>query len=217
MSIGIIDYGMGNVGAIANMLLALGVPAQVLADPQALPQPPPRALILPGVGAFDAGIERLTNSGWAAALREVVVQGRTPLLGICLGMQLMTAGSAEGARAGLGWIAARVTAFRDDPACAGLVVPHMGWRRLSVPQASPLFPDGPDPEGERHRFYFVHSYRIVDPADAEPLAWCTYGRPFVAAWRRGPLWGVQFHPEKSHRCGKQLLRAFARLAARPER
>jgi glutamine amidotransferase len=195
----IVDYGMGNLGSIRNMLRKIGTEASISADPARVRDA--SRLVLPGVGAFDAGIENLTRSGLVPVLHERVQAG-VPVLGICLGMQLMTASSEEGRLAGLGWVDAECVRF--EPGAEALKVPHMGWNRVRALRPDALVEALP----EEPRFYFVHSYhvRCHDPADA--LLATRYGTEFTSAFRRGKVWGVQFHPEKSHRFGMQLLRNF---------
>lgn len=201
--IGIVDYGMGNLGSIRNMLKKVGAACEITSDPQRLAQA--SKLILPGVGAFDAGMARLDEAGLTPVLHQLVLERRMPVLGICLGMQLMTRGSEEGRRPGLGWIDATTVRFEPPPADK-LKVPHMGWNVVQPCRPSALL-EGAEAE---ERFYFVHSYfvRCSDPADV--LLRAHYGAPFDAAFERGNVMGVQFHPEKSHKFGLRLLSNFAR-------
>jgi glutamine amidotransferase len=199
--IGILDYGVGNLRSIQNMLARIGEPARTVSRPEDVAEV--ERLVLPGVGAFDAGIQRFTASG----LREAVtdrVEGGTPILGICLGMQMLGLGSEEGVEPGLGWIQASAVRFRFDD--FSLKVPHMGWSTVEPSGSNPVLTgEGP------HRFYFLHSYHVVceDPADVIGVA--DYGGEFTCAVGRGNVLGVQFHPEKSHRHGMALLGAFARM------
>jgi glutamine amidotransferase len=198
----IADYGVGNLGSVLNMLGRLGLPARVSARPDEIMAA--SKLVLPGVGAFDTAAGRLRESRILEPLQRKVLEEKTPILGICLGMQLMARGSAEGAAPGLGWLAAEVERFHFLPS-ANLKVPHMGWNYVEPRPGSALFREmPPDP-----RFYFVHSYHFAarDPDDVAGVA--RYGGPFVAAVEHGNVLGVQFHPEKSHRFGMQLLRNFA--------
>jgi imidazole glycerol-phosphate synthase subunit HisH len=157
-------------------------------------------LILPGVGSFDRGVEHLQSRGLWEPLQEKVSEG-TPLLGICLGMQLLCKGSEEGRLPGFGFVDAEVCRFPDEDA-ARVKVPHMGWNRLQVTRPNPILPA----DDQEQRFYFVHSYRVV-ANDAElPIAMASHGRPFVAALQSRNVLGVQFHPEKSHRFGLELFR-----------
>lgn len=197
----IVDYHMGNLGSILNMLKKIGQPAQVTADPALIAAAD--KLVLPGVGAFDAGMDNLERSGLVPLLNRRVLEDRVPTLGICLGMQLMTRSSEEGTRAGLGWIDAEALRFR--PADAALKVPHMGWNRVMPARPSPLTDELPD----EPRFYFVHSFYVRCHDRADVLLTTPFGEPFASAFQRGNVWGVQFHPEKSHKFGMALLRNFA--------
>jgi glutamine amidotransferase len=199
----IVDYGMGNLGSIRNMLKKVGAACEISADPDVVRSA--GKLILPGVGAFDAGMSRLEASGLADALHHAVKARRAPVLGICLGMQLMTRGSEEGQRPGLGWIDATSVRFKPSPD-AGLKVPHMGWNVVTPCKLSALVEDAPEEE----RFYFVHSYYVRCASAADVLLRAAHGETFDAAFERENVLGVQFHPEKSHRFGLQLLRNFAR-------
>ena len=199
----IVDYGMGNLGSMLNMLKRIGAQARIESDPEQLRRA--TKLILPGVGAFDAAMGRIDA---VPGLREVLdAKARVeqvPMLGVCLGMQLLTRGSEEGVLPGLGWIPAVTRRF---PRQEGLKVPHMGWNIAHPTTPSPLTSDlGPEP-----RYYFVHSYYVTvdDPADS--LMRTHYGLDFDSAMGHANLFGVQFHPEKSHRFGMRLLQNFAAL------
>ena len=197
----IVDYNMGNLGSIRNMLKKIGVACEVTADARAIAAA--SKLILPGVGAFDAGMDNLERSGLIPVLDERVMQARVPTLGICLGMQLMTRSSDEGQRKGLGWIDAR--ALRLRPTDAALKVPHMGWNRVTPVRHSPLTDALPD----EPRFYFVHSYHVCCHDEGDVLLTTPYGEVFHSAFQHDNVAGVQFHPEKSHKFGMALLRNFA--------
>ncbi|MEZ0394849.1 MAG: imidazole glycerol phosphate synthase subunit HisH [Anaerolineales bacterium] len=198
----IVDYGVGNLGSILNMLKKVGAKAEASSDPDVLRRA--EKLILPGVGAFDAGMHKLNESGLTPLLNELVLEKKIPVLGLCLGMQLMTRRSEEGAEAGLGWLAAETVRFRFGPEQAHLKIPHMGWNTLEVRRPHPLVADlGPEP-----RFYFVHSYHVVCADEADVVAYTDYGHPVTAIVARDNLLGAQFHPEKSHKFGMQLLRNF---------
>ena len=202
--IAVLDYGMGNVGSILNMFQRVNVPARLTASRQEIERA--SKIVLPGVGAFDHGMRNLRSATFYKVLQEQVRDRGIPLLGICLGMQLLARSSEEGTEVGLGWVDARVVRFRPL-VTDGLKVPHMGWNLVELRRASALFADMyPEP-----RFYFVHSYHCVceDPGDV--LATSAYGSQFVAALQHGNVYGVQFHPEKSHKFGMRILENFARL------
>lgn len=198
----IVDYGMGNLGSIANMLRKIGASSHITSDPQEI-----RAadkLILPGVGRFGRAMTNLRNLGITEALDEAVIGRERPLLGICLGMQLLTRFSEEGDAEGLGWIGA-TTRRISPPADAPVQVPHMGWNRVQPLQPHALLQDqGPDA-----RYYFVHSYRVCCDDPTQALGATDYSGPFHSVIGRGHIVGVQFHPEKSHRHGFRLLASFA--------
>lgn len=206
--IAIIDIGVGNLGAIRNMLRKVGAQAQIAATPDEIRAA--NKLILPGVGAFDAGMQALADSGLRDVLNDQVLDAKKPVLGICLGAQMLGRGSEEGALPGLGWIDMDVIRFPRD---SGLTVPHMGWHGVTPVMAANGTPHpllaGND---AAPRFYFVHSYFMEPDNATDTAATCDYGRPFAAAVARANIWGVQFHPEKSHRFGAALLRSFAENA-----
>ncbi len=198
----IIDYGMGNLGSILNMLEYLGIDAVASRDPTAIASAD--RLILPGVGAFDRGMRSLRDFALIEPLREAVVERKIPLLGICLGMQLITRSSEEGTEPGLGWIEAKTIRIRP-PAGADLKVPHVGWSEVAVEHPSILFDVSQPPQ----RFYFTHSYHVVCDRAEDAAASCHYGISLTCAVSHGSIHGVQFHPEKSHLFGMTLLRRFA--------
>jgi glutamine amidotransferase len=199
--VAVIDYGMGNIGSICKMLRHVGAEPVVSSEPGQLGTAD--KLILPGVGHFDRAMENLAAAGLADELKELVEVRGKPMLGICLGMQLMCGSSEEGTKPGLGFLDARVRRFAF-PGDRRLKVPHMGWQELEIARASALF-DGLD---DQSRFYFVHSYFVDCANDADVLARASYGHPFVSAFERGNVQGVQFHPEKSHRFGIRLFQNF---------
>jgi glutamine amidotransferase len=201
--VSVIDYGVGNLGSILNMFKRLDVAAILARSPEDVMGA--QKILLPGVGAFDAGMEMLERSGMIPALQQKVLEEGVPTLGICLGMQLMTKSSEEGQKAGLGWFDAQTVKFRLDT--REYKIPHMGWNEVNDAQGSPLFQEmGPEP-----RFYFVHSYHLEGVKSEEVMFTCTYGYEFVCGVRRGNLFGAQFHPEKSHRFGMRLLSNFSAL------
>jgi len=198
----IIDYRTGNLNSIRNMIKKIGATSAVASTPEDVLRA--EKLIIPGVGAFDAGMGRLEESGLIPALNEKVLGEHTPILGVCLGMQLMTTGSSEGTLKGLGWMDATTVRF-DQTKDPGLKVPHMGWNVASPVKQSPLLQDMPD----EARFYFVHSYYVRCNNPEDRLLFVTHGTTtFDAAFERGHIRGVQFHPEKSHKFGMWLLRNF---------
>ena len=203
--IAIVNYGSGNIQAIANIYGRLGVPFAFVTDPADLAGAD--RVILPGVGAFDQAMTELNASGMREALDACVLDGRKPILGICVGMQLLAHTSEEGRSRGLGWIDAEVRRF--DPAEIGerTQVPHMGWNTVVPVGRDPLF-EGIEID---HGYYFLHSYYFSCHAEGDVLARTDYGGPFTSAVRKANVYGVQFHPEKSHQNGGRLLQNFARL------
>jgi glutamine amidotransferase len=204
--VAVIDYGMGNIGSICKMLRVVGANPVVTADPAVMAQAD--RVVLPGVGHFDRAMANLHELGLVEPLRRLALEDRKPFLGICLGMQLLCRSSEEGTQPGLSLLDARVRRF-EFSGPTRLKVPHMGWTELALKKVSPLM-SGLDASS---RFYFVHSFFVecADPGDV--LAEATYGVPFVAAFERGNVQGVQFHPEKSHRFGIQMFRNFVQGAS----
>ena len=207
--ISIVNYGIGNIGSVANMLKHIGVPSRFASSVDEIDAA--TALLLPGVGAFGVAMQTLHRLGFVDVLRQKVLANKTPILGICLGMQILAKGSEEanstGNEPGLGFIDADFAKFRFPPK-SPFKVPHMGWSPISVKRDTPLLAMS----DEERRFYFVHSYyaRCNDPADV--IATATYGDEFVCAYGRDNIFGTQFHPEKSHRFGMNLLKNFAAYA-----
>jgi glutamine amidotransferase len=198
----IVDYGVGNLASIKNMLKRAGCDAVITSSQADILSAD--KLILPGVGAFDTCSEKLGNSGLIDVLGKKVLEQKTPILGICVGLQLLTAGSEEGVLPGLGWIGGRVVKFRQDLLQPQQKIPHMGWADVSLSKSSRLFED----MYEEPRFYFVHSYHVelTDPADS--LVSAVYGYGFAAGVEHENILGVQFHPEKSHKFGLKMLTNF---------
>ncbi len=205
MNLVVVDYGVGNLGSIPNMLRRIGVQATISGDAEVVGAAD--RLILPGVGAFDAGMGRLRALGLEPILRQRVLAERVPVLGLCLGMQLLFERSEEGTAEGLGWLRGVCARFRTDVAPEGLKVPHMGWNTVELMRLDPIL-GGFDQEP---RFYFAHSYHVVASDPEDVVAVSTYGTKFPAVVARGPIRGAQFHPEKSHQFGLQLLRNFVEL------
>lgn len=202
----IADYGLGNIASVRNMLTKVGCnEVEVSADADKIAGA--RKLVLPGVGAFDHGVRCLRSSGSIDALNHAAVHRGVPTLGICLGMQLMGRGSEEGTAPGLGWMDAQSVRFAP-PVSSSIKVPHMGWNAIRLRKPSALFDPGEN--GER-RFYFVHSYHVRCNDEADVLATAYHGEDFSAAFSRDNLYGVQFHPEKSHRFGMEMMSRFVAL------
>jgi glutamine amidotransferase len=199
----IVDYGMGNLGSLKNMFKRIGVNVLVESDPNKLAIAD--KLILPGVGSFDAAMSRINSS---SGLREILEQKanveKVPILGVCLGMQLLTLSSEEGELPGLGWIPAQTTRF---PIKGGLKVPHMGWNVALPSKENKLFVG----IVREPRYYFVHSYLVKVEDPEHSLMQTHHGVDFDSAIGRDNIYGVQFHPEKSHRFGKQILKNFTDL------
>jgi glutamine amidotransferase len=200
--IAILDYGMGNVRSIQNMLRRVGASSLITSDEAQIERAD--ALILPGVGAFDEGMRRIDNLGLRTLLDRVALDKRMPILGICLGMQLLTRSSEEGSLPGLGWIDATTRRFQQDEMRA-FKVPHMGWNYVTAQRAHQLFHGIESP-----RYYFVHSYHVHCEDGSNVLATTNYGYEFTSAVVKDNIIGTQFHPEKSHRFGMALLKNFAR-------
>lgn len=201
----IIGYGLGNIGSIVNMFKKAGVAATISSDPAVIEKAD--KLILPGVGAFDTGMKNLEMCGLIPLLNYRVLEQKTPILGVCLGMQLLCKRSEEGRLPGLGWLDAEVIRFKFDGNRTNMKIPQMGWNTLSVCQPHPLFAD----LETENRFYFVHSYYVVCADQNNILAQTNYGFDFASAVVKNNIMGVQFHPEKSHKFGMRLLKSFAEL------
>lgn len=201
----IVDYQMGNVGSILNMLKHIGHSASVSSDPDEIGAA--EKLILPGVGAFDAGMESIRSFGLREILDRKVLREHTPVLGICLGMQLITRGSEEGELPGLGWIAADTVKFRPQAGEQEVRIPHIGWNGVVPRTPAPLFAG----LEQGTRAYFVHSYHVHCDDENDVVAWTSYGSRFPSIIGRGHVLGMQFHPEKSHKYGMRLLGNFLAL------
>jgi len=202
MKIVIIDYGLGNLGSIKNMLKKIGSEAIVSSSISDIERA--EKLILPGVGNFDHGMRNLEASGLLSVLEDRVIQKRAPILGICLGMQLFARKSEEGESIGLGWVDAEVVRFKFDDKERHLKIPHMGWNLVEIRQRNPLFEE----MYSEPRFYFVHSYHVVCKNENDILAETFHGYEFACAIKKENIYGVQFHPEKSHKFGMKLLDNF---------
>lgn len=204
MRVAIVDYGMGNLGSVRRALAELGAAATIVERPEQLAEA--ERIILPGVGSFADGMAHLDGGGWSAALRSQVREAGKPLLGICLGMQLLADSGSEGGKGidtpGLGLISGTVVRL-DELGCT-LRIPHVGWNSIVPDASAALFsgiPAGTD-------FYFVHSYTFRPARPQDTLARTDYGISVVAAVGDGNVLGTQFHPEKSSRAGFRLLKNF---------
>lgn len=199
----IIDYGAGNIKSIKNMLKKIGVRSQISSDKETIDNA--EKLILPGVGHFDYGMKNLEASGLINTLNQKVLIDKTPILGICLGAQLLGNQSDEGERKGLGWIDMDILKFLPEQLPEELKIPHMGWNYTEKTKESKLLAD----VEQFSRYYFVHAYYMKAHNTEDILLKTNYGIDFVSAVEKGNIYGVQFHPEKSHRYGMELLRNFA--------
>jgi glutamine amidotransferase len=202
--IAIIDYKIGNLASVSNMFKKIGISdAVITSDENAIASAD--KILLPGVGAFDAGMNNLAQSGLISILNHKALVEKVPVLGICLGMQLLTKRSEEGVKEGLGWIDAETIKFTPDPALK-LKVPNMGWGYVKVQKQNPLI----DAES-KNRFYFVHSYYVKCFDQSQSLATSNFGIDFTCMVNKGNIYGAQFHPEKSLKFGMKLLENFAKL------
>jgi glutamine amidotransferase len=197
----LINYGLGNIQAFAHIYRRLNIPVKVASTAEELRDA--TRLVLPGVGAFDWAMSRLNASGLRETVEELVLGKKVPVLGVCSGMQIMARGSEEGALPGLGWIDAEVVRLDSVGADLG-PLPHMGWNDVEPTGSDALLAGIPSP-----RYYFLHSYCMVPRDPANVIATTSYGVTFAATVRSGHVAGTQFHPEKSHQWGVELLRNFA--------
>ncbi len=201
----IIDYGLGNVQALANIYKKLDIPVTLAHDEAGLRGA--RKVILPGVGAFDWAMALLNGSGMREPLEALVRAELCDVIGICVGMQMLAERSEEGSLPGLGWIRGDVKRFDEKRFSEKTHLPHMGWNDVAPQVDSGLFRG----IGDEARFYFLHSYYFVPSSKEDLVATSDYGGSFACAVRNGNVYGVQFHPEKSHQWGIQLLHNFALL------
>ena len=198
----IIDYGMGNVGSIKNMLTRIGVESIITSNESKIKSA--SGLIFPGVGSFDAAMRNLDDMGIVGLLNKIVMNEKIPVLSICLGMQLMTKKSQEGLLPGLGWVDAEVKKFRFSEEQSELKIPHMGWNYIDVKKSHSLFSN----LDNKSRFYFVHSYHVICNNDKDVLTETIHGYSFQSSFQKDNIVGVQFHPEKSHKFGMKLFENF---------
>jgi glutamine amidotransferase len=201
----VVDYGMGNVGSIRNMLSKIGARGIVSGEPDVVSRA--ERLILPGVGAFDEAMATLRATSLYDAVLERASSGDAPLLGVCLGMQLLLEGSEEGEQKGLGLVPGTCRRFPGVADGVALRVPHMGWNTVEPLRSSSYLPS----LGINARYYFVHSYFAEPTFEEDVLGRSTYGVPYASAVQHDTVVGVQFHPEKSHRHGLRLLADFVGL------
>lgn len=194
----------GNLASVVRMVRKAGAEAHLVESPAELRSA--EKIVLAGVGAFDKGIASLSTGDWPAALHDAVFERHIPILGICLGMQLMCKASEEGVLPGLGWIDAEVRRF-PQPEDAALKIPHMGWNTVAISKPNPLIKEI---DGEQ-RYYFVHSFHVVCHCQTDVLATTHHGETVTAAFCHDNIYGVQFHPEKSHRFGLKLIENFLAL------
>lgn len=197
----IIDYGLGNLGSVANMISRIGYKSVITSNINEIGTAD--KIILPGVGHFDRAMINIRNLGLEEIIRYKVLINKTPILGICLGMQILCLTSEEGEEKGLGLINAKVIKFRFGK-CNKLKIPHMGWNLMSKTKDHPLFSN----LSEDARFYFVHSYHVICMNTDNVIAITNYGFDFVSSFADKNIIGVQFHPEKSHKYGLNLLKNF---------
>ena len=208
MTISIVNYGCGNIGSIVNMLKHIGVATEVISESEQVKKA--EKIILPGVGKWDSGIHNLRVSGVLSTLEERVLNDKIPILGICLGMQLLLNSSEEGSLPGLGWIDGTVRAFdfsRVDTGSKRLAVPHMGWNAVTTTQESTLT----ESLDEKSKFYFVHSFYADLQASENILLRSQYGHFFTSGIKKENIYGLQFHPEKSHRHGMDIMKSFSSI------
>lgn len=200
--IAVIDYGVGNVGSIVNMLRKVGKQASIIKKPEQLFDAD--FIILPGVGSFDESMKKLRTQGFVDVLQHKVIEDTIPFLGICLGMQILFEKSEEGKLEGLGWVKGEVIKFDKArfPASLNLKIPNMGWSNVKFKED--------ETQHQPKRFYFVHSYHAVCEREEDIYAVSTYGYEFCCAVRKGQIQGVQFHPEKSHQFGINFFKNYFR-------
>jgi glutamine amidotransferase len=203
--IAIVNYGLGNLKAFINIFNRLNIPLIIAETNHELVKA--EKIILPGVGAFDWAMRRLNESGLRDPLEKLVLVKKIPILGVCVGMQMMAKRSEEGVLDGLGWIDGEVKKFGQPSSAQKIHLPHMGWNDVRPRGSNGLFRDI---ESEA-RFYFLHSYYLQPNQEEEMISVTDYGGPFASSVCSGNVFGVQFHPEKSHQWGIQLLKNFAEL------
>lgn len=202
--ISIVDYGLGNIRAFENIYRRLGIPVMPVQSVEQLSKA--SKIILPGVGAFDWAMQRLGESGMMDPLHDLVQRQKVPVLGVCVGMQIMAKSSEEGRLPGLGWIDATVKRFDESILNQHTQVPHMGWNDVDARNSCPLFSGVETPT-----YYFLHSYFLEPTSKTDVIGYSNYGIKFASAIACDNVYATQFHPEKSHQWGIQLLKNFAEL------
>ncbi|MBW0434139.1 imidazole glycerol phosphate synthase subunit HisH [Leptospira yasudae] len=203
--IGILNYGVGNLKAFANVLKSLNFPHQIVHTKEELKAC--SKIIMPGVGSFDSVMNKLLESGIQEILTELVLEHRVPILGVCVGMQILASGSEEGVKSGLGWINGYVKKFKFNEQNRSLTIPQIGWNEVVAIKDNGLLKDLEN----NPRFYFLHSYYMDCAEQADILGTTDYGGPFACAVNKGNIYGTQFHPEKSHHNGVKVIHNFAKL------
>ena len=196
------NLSLGNTKSVINMINRIGGKVIIANSPEELMEA--KKIILPGVGSFDIGMRELHDGGWVETLNKLVIEQHVPILGICLGMQFFFDKSEEGSESGLGWIKGYLQKFiseENNP----IKIPHMGWNTVNIIRKDGLIPTEVN---EEVRYYFVHSYHAICENNKELVATAFHGSNITAAVQKNNIYGVQFHPEKSHRFGMDLLRNF---------
>ena len=202
--VAILDYGIGNINSIFNMFKKIGAQAVITSDPDRIQQCD--KLILPGVGHFDYCMQQLRKAPFYELMQEKVLNEKVPVLGVCVGCQMLMESSEEGSETGLGWIKGKVIRFKTADIDPPLKVPHMAWTDVHVKNNNKLYNDIADP-----RFYFVHSFHLSCDNQSVVSATANYGYEFTASVQQENITGVQFHPEKSHKFGMKLYGNFVNL------
>ena len=200
--IGIINYGLGNVQSFINSYRMLGIPSMSLSDKEDLKRVD--RLILPGVGSFDNAIERFNNSGLRDDIEDLIFNKNLPIMGVCIGLQIMAKTSSEGSSSGLGWIDGEVEIIDHEK---NIILPHMGWNEIQIIEKDSKLLSNL----QSKRFYFLHSYHFIPNQEKNKIASVNYGEDILAAISKGNIYGCQFHPEKSHSAGLNVLENFANL------
>lgn len=203
--IGIIDYGLGNVKAFENIYRRLHIPVKILRNSEDFDGI--THLILPGVGAFDHAMNTFNNSGMRESAEKKAIREKVPVIGICVGMQMLAHSSEEGKLQGLGWVDGKVKKFDESQIAFSTHLPHMGWNDVEIKQVSKIFEN----LDEQPKFYFLHSYYFECNEPNNSIAHADYGIRFTCAINHNNIFGVQFHPEKSHAYGVQLLENFSKI------